>query len=67
MPSKFLAGLTGGAAVNNVNVLLWVTGPAHARHTDRDAGAFAARDLLSRRTTGIDAPTVCSPYTLKTS
>lgn len=42
------SGLSGGAAANNVNVIQMHLGRTLARYTDRDAGAFSARAVLSR-------------------
>lgn len=65
MASNFLTGLTGGAAVNNVNVIITSTGRRHVRSTDRKAGAFAARALLSRRS--VNEFSTTAPFTVKTS
>lgn len=65
MASLMASGLSGGAASNNINVLIFMTGRTHFRATDRKAGSTAARALLSRRS--VDNHTVTTPYTLKTS
>jgi len=48
MPSQMKSGLSGGAAANAVNVIQMHYGRSMLRYTDRAAGAFAARALLSR-------------------
>jgi len=67
MASKFRTGLSGGAALNNFNILLMNEGRTIARYTDKRISAtIGARDLVSRLATA-EIASVCNPYTLKTS
>lgn len=50
MPSAFKAGLTGGAAANNYNVVQWHLGTRMVRSTVVAAGSNSARTVLSRVT-----------------
>ena len=65
MPSAFKAGLSGGAAANNMNVVQWHTGRRLVRSTVVAAGSNAARTVLSRVT--LNNVTVQDCYTLATS
>lgn len=65
MPSTFKAGLSGGAASNNINVVQWHTGRRLVRSTVVAAGANAARSILSRVT--LNEVTPANTYTLATS
>lgn len=65
MASSFLAGLSGGAASNNMNVVQWMTGRKIVRSTVVKAGAYSARTGLSR--VAITEYVAQTPYTLKTS
>lgn len=50
MPSAMKAGLSGGAAANNVNVVQMHYGLKMLRYTDRKAGAYAARAAFTATT-----------------
>jgi hypothetical protein len=65
MPTNMKSGLSGGAASNNINVVQMHLGRTLARYTDRKAGAYAARAVLSRLALSEFAPQ--DPWTLATS
>ena len=65
MPSAIRSGLSGGAALNNHNVVIWHTGRRMVRSTVVAAGAFAARSILSRVT--LNEADKIDSFTLATS
>lgn len=48
MPTQMKSGLSGGAASNNINMIQAHYGRRILRYTDRNAGDYDARDLVSR-------------------
>ncbi len=65
MPTQMKAGLSGGAASNNINVVQWHTGRRMVRSTVVAAGSNAARTVLSRET--LNNVAVQDTFTLATS
>lgn len=65
MPTIMKAGLSGGAASNNINVVQAMTGVRIVRSTVVAAGNYSARSILSRLENMPGTP--ASPYTLATS
>lgn len=66
MASKFASGLSGGAASNNINVVMWSTGRRHVRSTVVATASYSAHAILAR--VAIDETAAfTSPYTIKNS
>lgn len=65
MASLFKAGLTGGAAANNSNVISHYMGRTIVRCTTVDTTTYSARTVMGR--TSVNDYTQTTPYTVKNS